>query len=65
MDITEKPQLNPSSTVDQQELLGSIVGHAIAIKPASDVAAGFERLQRIYSDGDAVKVTGNMKIIQP
>lgn len=66
MDITDKPQLNPTSTVDQQELLDSInAGHGIAISPASHVPAGFERLQRIYSEGDAPNVTGHMKIIRP
>ena len=39
-------------------------GHGTKISPTSHVPAGFERLQRIYAESDAVTVvTSNMKII--
>lgn len=66
MTMTDKPQANPVSTAEQEKWLDDInAGHGVVTTPSNYHPAEFERLQRIYSEGDPVKVTGKVKIIRP
>ncbi|MDF9778956.1 hypothetical protein [Pseudomonas baetica] len=64
--MTDKPQANPVLTTKQKDWLDAInAGHGVATTPSNFDPAVFERLQRIYAEGEPVKITGNVKVIRP
>lgn len=60
--MTEKPQAIPDSTTEQEQCQRRAwcCDHAIELRPAL-----YERFKRIYSEGEPVIITGNMKVFRP
>ncbi|MDU4254583.1 hypothetical protein [Pseudomonas sp.] len=40
-------------------------GHCVVTTPLNFDSAEFERLRRIYAEGEPVTITGNAKVFQP
>ena len=64
--MTEKPQAIPDSTTEQEQCLGVFNAvHGVVTTPSSYDPALYERFKRIYSEGEPVIITGNMKVFRP
>ena len=61
--VTTEPALAPEGHVQEAWLDVINAGHGVVTTPSNYDHAEFERFQRIYSEGEPLKVTGNVKIV--
>lgn len=65
MSVASTLQASPVPAAEQEQFLDVInTGHGVVTTPSSCGPALFEHFRRIYSEGELVKVTCNVKIIR-